>query len=96
MSDALSKTVPIWCAVWNRCFFGEREGEQVWFPKECVSAQEMSYIEALIPSFVIALRVPTPSPSQCAEIRIVGLILMSCLSRSQNLYNQSLSRQSQI
>jgi tRNA A64-2'-O-ribosylphosphate transferase len=54
MPDALSKTVPIWCAVWNRL---RGVDHRVWVPGECVSGQEKAYIEELIPDFVEALKV---------------------------------------
>jgi Rit1 N-terminal domain len=56
MPDALSKTVPIWCAVINRCVSKGEEWNEVCFPEESVSAQEMSSIETLIPSFVSSFR----------------------------------------
>jgi len=66
--DALSKTVPIWCAVINRAVSQQkrkkvevREGEgwrEVWFPEESVSAQEVAAIRMLIPSFVRSFQVP--------------------------------------
>jgi hypothetical protein len=57
MSDALSKTVPIWCAVINRCISAGNEWTETYFPKECVSVQEMFFIESLIPSFVQLFKV---------------------------------------
>ena len=62
MPDALSKTVPIWCAVLNRCFSRGSGSDEIWFPSECVSAQEKSHIEALIPSFVNTLKVADVLP----------------------------------
>jgi len=56
MPDALSKTVPIWCAVINRCVSKGEEWNETYFPEESVSAQEMSSIETLIPSFVTSFR----------------------------------------
>jgi tRNA A64-2'-O-ribosylphosphate transferase len=58
MPDALSKTVPIWCAVWNQ--LRGMEGT-VWVPGECVSEQENAYIDELIPHFVEALKVLSSS-----------------------------------
>jgi len=55
MPDALSKTVPIWCGVINR-FVSEAWKETV-FPPEVVSEQEVSSIEALIPSFLNSFKV---------------------------------------
>jgi hypothetical protein len=56
MPDALSKTVPIWCAIINRCVSKGEEWNEVYFPEECVSAQEMSSIEAFISSHVTSFR----------------------------------------
>lgn len=56
MSDALSKTVPIWCAVINRCLSPGKRWDKAYFPEECVSAQEISSIESLIPSFVTTFK----------------------------------------
>ena len=43
MPDALSKTIPIWCAVWNKVLFNE---ELFFTPPHVVSASEHSQIEA--------------------------------------------------
>jgi tRNA A64-2'-O-ribosylphosphate transferase len=58
MPDALSKTVPIWCAVINR-FVSQKWTETV-FPLDVVSEQEISSIDGLIPSFVDSFKVPLP------------------------------------
>lgn len=55
MPDALSKTVPIWCGVINR--FVSEESTETFFPTEVLSAQEVSSIEALIPSFLNSFKV---------------------------------------
>lgn len=53
MPDALSKTIPIWCAVINRSLFGEMdESHELRTPKEVVGASEHVQIEALLPGFV--------------------------------------------
>lgn len=52
MPDALSKTVPIWCTVLNRIVSTEKKWAETFFPEESVSAQEISIIESLLPSFV--------------------------------------------
>ena len=54
MPDALSKTIPIWCAVINRLLFGELHDENLSLrtPKEVVGASEHAHIEALLPGFV--------------------------------------------
>jgi hypothetical protein len=57
MPDALSKTVPIWCAVLNRARSEEDKWADVEFPTESVPIQEVSSIKARIPSFVRSLQV---------------------------------------
>jgi tRNA A64-2'-O-ribosylphosphate transferase len=57
MPDALSKTVPIWCAVVNRSVGHGTLWEAVDFPTECVSEQEEAYIKAMIPAFVESFKV---------------------------------------
>lgn len=51
MPDALSKTVPMWCAVLNIALFGESD-ELVYLPPHIISASEKSQIEKRIPEFV--------------------------------------------
>jgi tRNA A64-2'-O-ribosylphosphate transferase len=72
--DALSKTVPIWCAVINRVAGrlsqviknddDDDNDENKWlelqFPKESVSPQEIAAINRLIPSFVRSFKVLIP------------------------------------
>ena len=55
MPDALSKTVPIWCAVMSR--FVSEKWTETFFHAEVVSEQEISSIDALIPSFVNSFKV---------------------------------------
>ncbi|KAK3373856.1 tRNA A64-2'-O-ribosylphosphate transferase [Lasiosphaeria ovina] len=52
--DALSKTVPIWCAVLNRALFPEAPAawHALHVPPNVVSASEQSQIEARLPRFV--------------------------------------------
>ena len=59
MPDALSKTIPIWCAVINRLLFGELHDEKLDLrtPKEIVSASEHAHIEALLSGFVDNVKV---------------------------------------
>jgi len=57
MPDALSKTVPIWCAVINRVISKGEEWDKTYFPEQNVSAQEISSIETLLPSFVTSFKV---------------------------------------
>jgi tRNA A64-2'-O-ribosylphosphate transferase len=55
MPDALSKTVPIWCAVLNRVLFpdNKREGvHELHTPPQAVSASEHAQIETRIHGFV--------------------------------------------
>jgi len=49
MPDALSKTVPIWCAVLNRAILNT---DLAVFPPNCVSASEQARIRSRIPDFV--------------------------------------------
>lgn len=58
MPDALSKTVPIWCAVMNRALFpAETAYHAVKFPPEYLPASEESQIEKRIDGFVQSLKV---------------------------------------
>jgi tRNA A64-2'-O-ribosylphosphate transferase len=52
MPDALSKTVPIWCAVMNHALFPSRpEAHQVHVPREVVSESELSQIKSRFDTF---------------------------------------------
>ena len=64
MPDALSKTIPIWCAVINRLLFGELHDENLSLrtPKEVVGASEHAHIEALLPGFVDNMKVGKDVP----------------------------------
>lgn len=58
MPDALSKTVPIWCAVMNRALFpAETEYHAVRFPPNFLGASEESQIEDRINGFVDSFKV---------------------------------------
>ena len=57
MPDALSKTVPIWCAVINSSITGGEQWGRAYLANESVSAQEASYVNDLIPSFVKSFKV---------------------------------------
>lgn len=58
MPDALSKTVPIWCAVMNRALFpSDTAYHAVQFPPDYLGASEESQIEQRIGSFVKSLQV---------------------------------------
>lgn len=53
MPDALSKTIPIWCAVINRFLFPDlKEAHKLCTPPRCVSGSEHDQIEELLPKFV--------------------------------------------
>lgn len=59
MPDALSKTVPIWCAVINRALFpSDTAYHAVNFPPNYLGASEESQIERRIDGFVKSLEVP--------------------------------------
>ena len=70
MPDALSKTIPIWCAVLNRTLFpglvhssdraGVEEYHRFYTPPDCISASEDSQIEARIDGFVESLKACVP------------------------------------
>lgn len=58
MPDALSKTIPIWCAVINRLLFGEiHESQTLSTPNDVVGASEHSHIELLLHGFVAGVKV---------------------------------------
>lgn len=62
MPDALSKTIPIWCAVINRavakrCGGGTEWDEALYVPPNVVSGTEKSQIEARIDGWAEALLV---------------------------------------
>lgn len=59
MPDALSKTVPIWCAVLNRLLFGEGE---VHVPEHVVGESEKAQMESRVKGWVEDARVCLPSP----------------------------------
>lgn len=67
MPDALSKTIPIWCAVINRLLFGEvPESHKLRTPKEVVGASEHAQIEALLDGFAEMVEVDmTQLPELC-------------------------------
>ncbi|KAK4137875.1 initiator tRNA phosphoribosyl transferase [Trichocladium antarcticum] len=57
MPDALSKTIPIWCAVLNRILFpAAPHHHQLFVPPSAVSASEASQIAARLPEFEAAFR----------------------------------------
>lgn len=58
MPDALSKTIPIWCAVINRLLFEDlHESHKLRTPKEVVGPSENAQIEALLCGFVDNMKV---------------------------------------
>ena len=54
MPDALSKTVPIWCAVINQLLFGS---DEVHMPEDVVGPSERSQIQRKVGIWVAAGRV---------------------------------------
>lgn len=57
MPDALSKTVPIWCAVLNRVIFpNKQDSHHLLAPPECVSDSERAQIEGRLSRFADQLR----------------------------------------
>lgn len=68
MPDALSKTIPIWCAVINLLLFGgARESHKLRTPTDVVSTSEHAQIEALLNRFVEDVEV---SNTQCSKLWI--------------------------
>ena len=58
MPDALSKTIPIWCAVINLLLFGETpESHKLRTPKDLVDTSEHAQIQALLQEFVEDVKV---------------------------------------
>lgn len=51
MPDALSKTVPIWCAILNIVLFGQKD-PLIYLPPHVISASEKSQIESRLPLFL--------------------------------------------
>lgn len=51
MPDALSKTVPVWCAIINMALFGNKD-QKLYLPPHVISPSERSQIEQRIPRFV--------------------------------------------
>ncbi|GME45973.1 Initiator tRNA phosphoribosyl transferase [Neofusicoccum parvum] len=65
MPDALSKTIPIWCAVWNHLLFpsASTTPPALHLPPTTVSPSEHSQIASLLPTFLAAatsLSLPLP------------------------------------
>lgn len=64
MPDALSKTIPIWCAVINRLLFEDmHESHKLSTPKDVVGASEHAQIETLLQEFVDNVKVTKTSNS---------------------------------
>ena len=85
MPDALSKTIPIWCAVMNRLLFREmHESHKLVTPKEIVGASEHAQIEALLDGFVNNVKVMRIQHPSCEILRLtkqdLGLDLCSLRS----------------
>ncbi|KAL8681423.1 MAG: hypothetical protein Q9224_006856 [Gallowayella concinna] len=56
MPDALSKTIPIWCAIINRLLFGENQSIGLHTPEAVVGGSEHSQMEARLDAFVSAAK----------------------------------------
>ncbi|KAB2573559.1 tRNA A64-2'-O-ribosylphosphate transferase [Lasiodiplodia theobromae] len=61
MPDALSKTVPIWCAIWNALLFPSSSPDPsdpipIHLPPTTVSASERAQITSRLPTFLAAAR----------------------------------------
>lgn len=58
MPDALSKTVPIWCAIWNALLFPSTSEDPIpiHLPPTTVSASERAQITSRLPTFLAAAR----------------------------------------
>lgn len=59
MPDALSKTVPIWCAVLNCALLGLSRDESLFLPK-CVSPSEQDQIKQLVPEWTARFKQLVP------------------------------------
>lgn len=58
MPDALSKTIPIWCAVMNRLVFPEiTDCQTLQTPADVVGASEHTQIEAKLEGFATEIKV---------------------------------------
>ncbi|KAK1972826.1 initiator tRNA phosphoribosyl transferase [Colletotrichum sublineola] len=72
MPDALSKTIPVWCAVLNMALFPDLpHADRLFTPPNVVSASEHAQIASLLPSFLAALRAleidPAPLRARLAK-----------------------------
>ena len=62
MPDALSKTIPIWCAVINRFLFPEAIGYyDLQTPREVIGRSEDAQISTRIPGFLDDVKVAKPA-----------------------------------
>ena len=76
MPDALSKTVPIWCAVMNRLLFEELpDSHRLQTPEDVVSASEHTQIEARIDGFVRDANVSLACSCQSLSVIIFSLLV---------------------
>ena len=78
MPDALSKTIPIWCAVINRAVAKRRGGDERWdqalyVPPNVVSGTEKSQIEARIDGWAEALLVSSEVGARVKADRGTGI-----------------------
>lgn len=58
MPDALSKTVPIWCAIMNRALF-DHHSSRLYTPSGVVGESEHAQIEARLDGFLEDAKVST-------------------------------------
>lgn len=61
MPDALSKTIPVWCAVINRLLFGTGD---VYLPEETIGASEAAQIQEKIDAWVKDAKVSDLGPGK--------------------------------
>lgn len=60
MPDALSKTVPIWCAIINRALFEHHPSvQELYTPKDVVGESEHAQIKARLNGFLEDAKVST-------------------------------------
>jgi tRNA A64-2'-O-ribosylphosphate transferase len=79
MPDALSKTVPIWCAVINRALFPTQSAyHPVQFPPNFLGASEEAQIEDRIDGFVKSFKVCLLNE----QVRSLLLIISGLLCRT--------------
>ncbi|TQS32253.1 hypothetical protein Golomagni_07439, partial [Golovinomyces magnicellulatus] len=90
MPDALSTTIPIWCAVLNRAIFPSQDTAQRLFLPPYMSESTHAQITALLPSFVSSLQdLKIPLPSLTKPLRPFWVTQESDISNtSQSIFEQ--------